>query len=51
MSEKTYPKFVQIIATSDSYGTSDLFALDEVGGVWLFREDKQVWEQVSDDRK
>jgi len=39
-------RFVQIAGIGDK-----LFALDEVGKVWLFSESESEWRQISDKRK
>lgn len=51
MNEHAKPQFVQIAVAMAQMQANLIYALDDAGGVWFYRDTKKKWVRVPADRE
>ena len=51
MNPQEKPKFVQIAVAMAHQQANLIYALDDSGGVWTYRDTRKKWVRVPDDRE
>jgi hypothetical protein len=51
MNVQAKPQFVQIAVAMAQMQANMIYALDDAGGVWLYRDTKKKWVRVPADRE